>query len=185
MKKTFKDMTIVSLAMGVAMALAGCSTNCGVKPHHAHKHYSHNNYTQPVMVYEESETVVAEVVPDMNIMKANMYTRSSRGGTSEMGYIKFAETANGTKMMVDLIDLRPGKDYVVKIYPCGNCNDSSCCSSKSMNVRMPVIGITEQTRLTQTYHVRGLDCSELNNAKIVLTRDGGYKAAWGRIYPAN
>ena len=102
-----------------------------------------------------------------------------------MGYIKFAQTDNGVKMMVDVTDLRPGKEYMVKIYPCGNCADASCCASKCLNVKLPMLSIDEPGRLTQTYNVRGLNCADLNNAKIVLTRDGGYKAAWGRIYPAN
>ncbi len=180
MKNIFNKITLATLAFGAAVVLAGCSGGCGGAHHHTQKHYAHNK-PQEVVVYEASETIVAEV-PNTNIMKANMVTRSSRGGTSEMGYIKFAPTDNGTKMMVDLIDLRPGKDYMVKIYPCGNCGDSSCCASKCMNVKLPMIGIDEPGRLTKTYTVRGLDCANLQNAKIILTRDGGYKAAWGRIY---
>ena len=185
MNKIFTKITTVSLSIVAALVLAGCSTTCGGR-HHMQKHHGHHNAAQPqeVVVYEATETVVAEI-PMSNVMKANMYTRSSRGGTSEMGYIKFAQTDNGTKMMVDLIDLRPGKDYTVKIYPCGNCSDSSCCASKCMNVKLPMLGVDEPGRLTKTYNVRGLNCADLSNAKIVLTRDGGYKAAWGRIYPAN
>ena len=185
MKKIFTKITTVSLSIVAALVLAGCSTTCGGR-HHMQKHHGHHNAAQPqeVVVYEATETVVAEI-PMSNVMKVNMYTRSSRGGTSEMGYIKFAQTDNGTKMMVDLIDLRPGKDYTVKIYPCGNCSDSSCCASKCMNVKLPMLGVDEPGRLTKTYNVRGLNCADLSNAKIVLTRDGGYKAAWGRIYSAN
>lgn len=187
MKNLFNKITFGTLAIVGALILAGCSGGCGGAHHHdAPKHHMTHHKSQPqeVVVYEATETIVAEV-PATNIMKANMFTRSSRGGTSEMGYIKFAQGENGTKMMVDLIDLRPGKDYVVKIYPCGNCADSSCCASKCMNVKLPMIGIDEPGRLTKTYNVRGLDSANLQNAKIVLSRDGGYKAAWGRIYSAN
>lgn len=182
MKNMITKITTVSLAVVSLVALAGCNTGCGGY-HHMQKHHGHHNASQPqeVVVYEASETVIAEV-PSPMVMKANMYTRSSRGGTSEMGYIKFAKTDNGAKMMVDLIDLRPGKDYTVKIYPCGNCGDMSCCSSNCMNVKLPMIGIDEPGRLTKTYEIRGIRCSELQNAKIVLTRDGGYKAAWGKFY---
>lgn len=185
MNKIFTKITTVSLSIVAALVLAGCSTSCGGR-HHMQKHHGHRNAAQPqeVVVYEATETVVAEI-PMSNVMKANMYTRSSRGGTSEMGYIKFVQTDDGTKMVVDLIDLRPGKDYTVKIYPCGNCSDSSCCASKCMNVKLPMLGVDEPGRLTKTYNVRGLNCADLANAKIVLTRDGGYKAAWGRIYSAN
>lgn len=185
MNKIFTKITTVSLSIVAALVLAGCSTSCGGR-HHMQKHHGHRgaSQAQEVVVYEASETVVAEI-PMSNVMKAQMYTRSSRGGTSEMGYIKFAQTDNGTKMMVDVTDLRPGKEYTVKIYPCGNCVDSSCCASKCMNVKLPMLGVDEPGRLTKTYNVRGLNCADLANAKIVLTRDGGYKAAWGRIYPAN
>ena len=74
------------------------------------------------------------------------------------------------------------KDYTVKIYPCGNCSDYSCCASKCMNVSLPMLSIDEPGRLTQTYDIRGIKCRDLDNAKIVLLRDGGYKAAWGRLH---
>lgn len=186
MKNMFTKITTATLAIGAALILAACNMSCGGRHHDMKKHHGHRNMAQPqeMVVYEATETVIAEV-PMVNVMKANMYTRSSRGGTSDMGYIKFAQTDNGAKMMVDLIDLRPGKDYMVKIYQCGNCSDSSCCATKCMDIKLPIIGIDEPGRLTKTYNVRGLNCADLNNAKIVLTRDGGYKAAWGRIYPAN
>ena len=186
MKNTFTKITMITLSIVAAVVLAGCSTSCGGRHHDMKKHHGRRDMAQPqeVVVYEATETVIAEV-PMANVMKANMYTRSRHGGTSEMGYIKFAQSDNGVKMMVDVTDLRPGKEYTVKIYPCGNCSDSSCCASKCMNVKLPVLSIDEPGRLTKTYNVRGLKCADLVNAKIVLTRDGGYKAAWGRVYPAN
>lgn len=185
MKNMFTKITTFTFAIGAVAVLAGCSGGCSGAHKYANKpHHRNTPKPQEVVVYEATETIVAEI-PNTNIMKANMFTRSSRGGTSEMGYIKFAQTDNGAKMMVDLIDLRPGKDYTVRIYPCGNCNDGSCCSSQYMNVKLPMIGVDEPGRLTKTYNIREWDCGQLNNAKIVLTRDGGYKAAWGRLYPAN
>ena len=187
MNKIFTKITTLTLSIVAVLVLAGCSTTCGGGHHHNKaKHHGHRNMAQPeeVVVYEASETIIAEV-PMANVMKAQMYTRSSRGGTSPMGYIKFAPSDNGVKMMVDVTDLRPGKEYTVKIYPCGNCSDSSCCASKCLNARLPMLSIDEPGRLTKTYNIGGIKCSDLANAKIVLTRDGGYKAAWGRIYPAN
>jgi len=184
MKELVKKLTTFTAAFGVAILLAGCGGGCGEHEHHMKKHHMRHGNPQEVVMYEAVEVV--EMEPMANpVMKAKIHTRSARGGTSEMGYIKFARGENGVKMMVDLIDLRPGKDYTVKIYPCGNCSDYSCCASKCMNINLPVLAIEEPGRLTQTYEVRGITCAELNNAKIVLMRDGGYKAAWGRIHPVS
>lgn len=182
MTNIVKKISTFALTIGATALIAGCSTTCGGPRHHK-KHHEHNRQpaTQEVVMYEMSETVVAEI-PVSNVMKAQMYTRSSRGGTSEMGYIKFANGENGMKMMVDLIDLRPGRDYTVKIYKCGNCTDYSCCTSSCMNASLPMLAIDEPGRLTKTFNVSGIKWKDLNNAKIVLTRDGGYKAAWGKIY---
>ena len=187
MKTNFKKLIILTLDTGVLAVLTGCSGGCRTyrdAPHH--KHYEQHRgapQSQDIIMYESSETIIAEVV-DTNIMRAQMYTRSSRGGTSEMGYIKFANGQNGTKMIVDLADLRPNKDYTVKIYQCGNCSDYTCCKSKCMNVKLPILSINEPGRLSKTYNVSGLNWNNLSNAKIVLTRDGEYKAAWGKLYPA-
>ncbi len=181
MNKLVKQITTLSIAFGAAIVLAGCGGGCGEHEHHMKKHHMQHSAAPEVVMYEAVEVV--EMQPMANpVMKAKMHTRSSRGGASEMGYIKFMRGENGVKMMVDLIDLRPGKDYTVKIYPCGNCSDYSCCSTKCMNVKLPMLSIDEPGRLTQTFDVRGITCQELNNAKIVLTRDGGEKAAWGRIH---
>ena len=184
MNKFIKHVSHLTIAFAAAATLAACSTHCGGH-HEMQKHKYHHNAQQPVVMYEVDETVVAAEVVPAPMMKANMYTRNGRGGTSEMGYIKFAPSDNGAKMMVDLTDLRPGKDYVMKIYQCGNCSDSSCCDSKCMNLRLPTLSINEPGRLTKSYTVRGLNCMDLQNAKVVLTRDGGYKASWGRVQPVN
>lgn len=183
MNQTVKKISTLTFAFAAAIALAGCG-GCGNEPHHMKSHHHHSHYSQqPQEVVMVEAVEVVETVPmDVPVVKAKMYTRSSRGGTSEMGSIKFMRGENGVKMMVDLIDLRPGKDYTVKIYPCGNCSDYSCCASKCMNVSLPMLSIDEPGRLTQTYDIRGIKCRDLDNAKIVLLRDGGYKAAWGRLH---
>ena len=184
MNKFIKNVSHITVAFAAAAALSACSMQCGGH-RDMHKQKHHHNAQQPVVMYEVDETVVAAEVIEAPMMKANMYTRNGRGGTSEMGYIKFAPADNGAKMMVDLTDLRPGKDYTMKIYKCGNCSDSSCCASQCMNLKLPTLSIDEPGRLTKTYTVRGLNCMDLQNAKVVLTRDGGYKASWGRVSPVN
>ena len=186
MNKFIKQVSHLTVAFAAAAALAACSTHCGGGHHHdMQKHKYHHNAQQPVVMYEVDETVVAAEVVETPMMKATMHTRSVNGGTSEMGHIKFMPSSNGAKMMVDLTDLRPGKNYMMKIYKCGDCTDSSCCNSQCMNLNLPVLSVDEPGRLTKTYNVKGLNCMDLQNAKIVLTRDGGYKASWGRVYPVN
>ncbi len=51
-----------------------------------------------------------------------------------------------------------------------------------MSVDLPKLSVNNAgDRLQQTYIVRGLTATQLNNAKLILTRDGGYKAAWGTL----
>ncbi len=178
-----KTITKTTVMVSAVALLAACTCQVPVQHHHKAKHH-HQAPVQEVVVMQETETVVAEVVEN-NTMKAKMYTRSSRGGTSDMGYIKFIQTDDGMKMAVNLKDLRPGKAYTVKIYPCTeNCQGSGCCSSKCMNTSLPMLMIDEPGKLKQTYDIRGINWEKMNNAKVVLTRDGGYKAAWGSLYPA-
>lgn len=182
MKKLIRNFAGLTIAFSAVLLLAACGGGCGGNHQEMHhKHHRNQNMAEPqeVVVYEASETIVAEV--PMPMMKAKMYTRNGRGGKSEMGYIKFMPSENGVNMMVDVTDLRPGKDYTVKIYPCGDCDDYSCCATQCMNVNLPVLSIDAPGRLTQTYNIPGVSCNDLRNAKIVLMRDGGYKAAWGKI----
>ena len=185
MKDIIKKITTLTLAFGAILLLAACGGGCG-GGHPGSEHHHKNLRGAPgsqgeVIMYEAEAVEVVAVPQQMPMMKAKMYTRSSSGGTSEMGYIKFAPSDNGVNMMVDVTDLRPGKDYTVKIYPCGACSDYSCCATKCMNVTLPVLSIDNPGRLTQTFNISGVNCTDLNNAKIVLLRDGGYKAAWGKI----
>ena len=184
MRNIIKKITTLTFAFGTLLLLAACGGGCGGgHPEHMRQHRGAHNrpdYQGEVIMYE-AEAVEVIAPQQMPMMKAKMHTRNGQGGTSEMGYIKFAPAENGVAMMVDVTDLRPGKDYVVKIYPCGNCDDSSCCADKCMNIKLPVLAIDAPGRLTQTFNIQGVNCADLNNAKIVLMRDGGYKAAWGRI----
>ena len=179
-----KKISTITMAIGATALLSACTNTCG-EHHRMTKHHKQHNASQPVMVYEAEAIEVIEMQP-MTMphgMKAQMHTRNGRGGTSPMGYIKFRQGDDAVKMTVDVTDLRPGKDYTMKIYPCGDCDDYSCCSSKCMNVKLPTLSVDEPGRLNKTYKIHGIDCSKLQNAKVVLMRDGGYKASWGRIEP--
>ena len=185
-----KTLFIVASLFGVAILMSGCScpnknfgqrgyhTQCNKKDHSGCQH--HKQKMQP----QVSETVVFYQTyenADIDNVHAKMYTRSSRGGESAMGTIKFKETDAGLKMKVDLIDLRPGKTYTAHVYQCGTCNDWSCCNKTPMAVDLPQLRIDQVGRLEQSYIIRGLTAAQLNNGKLVLTRDGGYKAAWGTL----
>ena len=184
MNKIIKQVSGLTLAAAAVLTLAGCSGGCGGYHDVPTKHHRHARHNAPV----EQEVVMVAAVEETEVIsypmvRANMVTRSSRGGTSDMGYIKIAQTDNGMKMMVDLIDLRPGKDYNIKIYKCGACSGYNCCASSCMNANLPILSINQPGRLSNTYEVWGLKWNELANAKIVLQRDGGYKAAWGKLQP--
>lgn len=184
-----KTLVLLTSLCGISVLTAGC-TMCPTHKydHHEHQYHRQNRNTpkkiqQPEIV-EASETVVFYQTydgSDIKSVSANMYTKNSQGGKSEMGTIKFKETDNGLKMKVDLEHLRPGKIYTAHVYQCGACNDSMCCDTEAMSVDLPKLKIATQGRLQQSYIIRGLTAAQLNNAKLVLTRDGGYKAAWGTL----
>ena len=183
-----KTLFLLASFLGVASLMGGCSCPKSYYAHHAqcnrkdHSGCQHNK--QKMRQGQSSETIIfyqTYGVSDVDDVQAKMFTRSSRGGESPMGTIKFKETDAGLKMKVDLIDLRPGKTYTANVYQCGVCNDSTCCDMSPMAVDLPQLRIDKVGRLQQSYIVRGLTATQLNNARLILTRDGGYKAAWGTL----
>ncbi len=180
MKNIIKKTFVMASVLGAAAVLSGCSGGCG-NAHHKHKtHHPKPQPTETVVFYQTYEDA------DITKVKAKMYTRSSRGGESKMGYIKFAETDAGLKMYINLKDLRPGVVYTAKLYQCGSCNNNSlCCDKSPMNVNLPQLSIDHAGKLEESFIVRGLTAEQLNNAKLFLERDGGYKAAWGTLKHAS
>ncbi len=167
MKNLIKKLFAFASVMGVAVAVSGC---CHKKP-------------APAVVATDT-TVFYQTYEDADVSRvhAKMYTRSSHGGESRMGYMKFYETNAGLKMEVDLKDLRPGVDYTVRVYQCGSCNNNSmCCDKAPLNVNFPTLSTGASGRLEESFIIRGLTAAQLRNAKVYLERDGGYKAAWGTL----
>ena len=169
-----KSLFLMASLCGVALFTAGCTT-CPTGVHkynheqkmqgkHHHKHKDKSDLKK----YDES-------------VHAKMYTRSSSGGESEMGFVKFDETDDGLNMTVDLVDLRPGKVYSAQVYQCSTCDNGVCCAAEAMSVDLPQIKAPNKGRLQKSYKVHGLTTTQLNNAKLILTRDGGHKAAWGKV----
>ena len=115
MKNSGKKMLTFASLMAAMAVLSGCMMECPGKKHH-HKKMMHNN-SRPVEVVESDTIVVYQTYEnaDVNSVYAKMYTHSSNGGESKMGHIKFKDTDNGLKMMVDLKDMRPGVQYNVKL----------------------------------------------------------------------
>lgn len=176
-----KNLFLIASLCGVALLTSGCTT-CPTRTHQYHEHsehmkhqHKHKKHDKP-MVFQQNydENGIDKV-------HAKMFTRSNNGGDAEMGFIKFKETDDGLKMNVDLVYLRPGVSYTALIYQCGACNDSTCCDMSPMNIDLPQITINQNGRLQESYIIRGLTATQLNNAKLILTRDGGYKAAWGTL----
>lgn len=181
MKNVMKKMFMFTSVLGVAALLSACASCPEKKAHH------HRNavYAQPVEMIESDTIVVYQTYPKSDVDKvyAKMYTHSSRGGTSYMGHIKFHDTDNGLKMVVDLKDLRPGVPYTVKLAKCGMCehNETGCCNKKMMNVGLPMLETGTSRKLDQTYMIQGVTAAQLNGAHVWLERDGGYKAGWGKL----
>ena len=177
-----KSLFLIASVCGITLLTAGC-TSCPTEPHgkqhheqNMHKkHEKHQGHQKPD-VFQQNYTG-----DEIHNVRAKMFTRSARAGETEMGYISFKETEDGLKMNVDLIDLRPGKIYTAQVYQCGACNDSICCDTEAMAIDLPQIKSNDGKRLQQSYIVRGLTAAQLNKAKLKLTRDGGYKAAWGTL----
>lgn len=175
MKNLIKKMLVLSSALCAVVLLSGCA-GCGKKAPRP----------QPKPAPQSTETVVFYQTyeeSDISHVHAKMYTHSSRGGESRMGSIKFYETDAGLKMEVDLKDLRPGKVYTIRIHQCSSCNNNSmCCDKTPMAVNLPTLSSQQSGgRLKESFIIRGLTAEQLNNAKIYLERDGGYKAGWGTL----
>lgn len=191
-REYMKKLTALASCLGAVVILAGCSS-CPTKQYahhneqayHAKKQHHKKQQKMQSGTPQLTETVVfyqTYDVSDIDNVTANMFTRSSRGGESAMGTIKFVETNDGLHMKTDLIDLRPGVTYTAHVYQCGSCNnDSMCCDTSPMSIDLPKLKIEQAGRLQKSYIIRGLTAAQLNNAKLVLTRDGGYKAAWGKL----
>ena len=177
-----KKISVVASVLGAAVLLSGCMMECPGKKHHMKKSAA---YAQPVEVVESDTIVVYQTYEkaDVNHVTAKMYTHSSHGGESKMGYIKFKDTDNGLKMVVELKDMRPGVMYNVKLYQCGACyNDATCCNNaKKWDLDLPLLQAGASGRLEQTYMIQGLNAAQLNGMNIYLERDGGYKAGWGKL----
>lgn len=183
-----KPWFLIATVCSVALLMSACSRDCvdmhkncnsGTYEQHQHKHkkhkQEHKKHNKP-MVFQQ------QYGPnDVHNVRANMMTKSVKGGMAEMGFINFTETTDGLKMDVDLIYLRPGVSYTALVYQCGACNDSTCCDMSPMNVDLPQIKNNQDNRLQESYIIRGLTATQLNNAKLILTRDGGYQAAWGML----
>jgi hypothetical protein len=187
-----KTLLVMASLCGICLVTSGCTNTCPTHQHKQHGHHEQNeqmhgqkhNKHKHQQKMQQSETVVFYqnyAADDVHNVTANMETKSNNGGTAEMGTIQFMETDDGLKMNVDLMYLRPNTNYNVQIYQCGACNDTTCCAVTAMNVDLPQLMIESDNRLQQSYIIRGLTATQLNNGQIILTRDGGHKAAWGML----
>ena len=175
MKKLITKMFMLASVLGAVVVLSGCA-GCG----------RNKPKPQPKPAPQPTETVVVYQTyedSDVSHVNAKMYTHNSRGGESRMGDIKFVETDAGLKMEIDVKDLRPGKVYTVRVHQCSSCNNNSlCCDKEPMSIDFPTLSSNKSGgHLKESFIIRGLTAEQLNNAKIFLERDGGYKAGWGTL----
>ena len=178
-----KSLFLLPSLCSLCLLTSACTT-CPTHPHDNHGYPEQHHKKHDKKMHDSAPIVFQQNYSrsDVKKVKANMSTRSDKGGETEMGTIWFKETPDGLKMLVDLVYLRPNKTYTAEVYQCGACNDTTCCAVEAMSVDLPQLQVTSaDERLKQSYIVRGLTATQLNNAKIVLTRDGGYKAAWGTL----
>lgn len=181
-----KPIFLLTSLCTVCLLTSACTTP-PTQPHdgrgYHEQHYKDNVHKKHTQYGpEHTDTKKHYKGADIKKVKANMMTHSSTGGTSEMGVIWFKETKDGLKMTADLVDLRPNKTYTTEIYQCDTCGNDTCCETEAMSIDLPEIKTTnDDKRLKQSYMVQGATAEQLNNAKLILTRDGGYKAAWGTL----
>ena len=86
MNNMAKKMFVGVSALAAVVLLGGC-TGCPAKKHHTKKMVYQ---PQPVEMIESDTIVVYQMVEKQPVdnMYAKMYTHSSNGGESKMGYIK-------------------------------------------------------------------------------------------------
>lgn len=175
-----KTLFLIASLCGISLLTSAC-TMCPTQTHDQGMHHKdkkhHKMHDANPVIFQQKYSG-----SDVKKVKANMATRSNQGGEAEMGTILFKETNDGLKMKVDLVYLRPNTIYTAKVYQCGTCNDNNCCAVEAMSIDLPQLSVSNSgDRLQQSYIVRGLTATQLNNAKLILTRDGGYQAAWGTL----
>jgi hypothetical protein len=183
-----KSLFLLTSLCGITLLTSAC-TMCPTQTHDRGMHHEqykkdkmHKKHDQKIHSTEPIIFQQTYTGSDVKNVRANMETRSNSGGTANMGTVKFKETNDGLKMMVDLVYLRPNTIYSAQVYQCGACNDNTCCAVEAMAIDLPKLSVSNSgDRLQQTYIIRGLTAAQLNNAKLILTRDGGYQAAWGTL----
>jgi len=180
-----KSLFLLTSVCG-ALLLTGACTKCPTQTHMPHGYHEQHHQGAPHNKHKKQDGPMVFQQKysgdDVKKVAATMSTRSANGGDAEMGTIWFKETKDGLKMNVDLVYLRPNKTYTAQIYQCGACNDNTCCAMEAMSVDLPQLKVNStDERLQESYIVRGLTATQLNNAKLILIRDGGYKAAWGTL----
>ncbi|MDR1337617.1 MAG: hypothetical protein LBJ73_01140 [Rickettsiales bacterium] len=176
MKNLIRNFLTFASVLSVAGMLAACSSDSKT---------TQADSNDGVEYYQTREK------SDVRRVSAKMYTRGA-AGESRMGEIRFHETESGLKMDVDLKDMRPGVDYSINVYrfDCPKMkemkkmkdkkNGDKTCAKEKMSVNLPTLRADASGAVKETFMIHGFSAKQLKNAKIVLSRDGNDKAAWGR-----
>ncbi|MDL2296161.1 hypothetical protein LJC18_05160 [Lachnospiraceae bacterium OttesenSCG-928-E19] len=167
MKNLIKKMFMFTSILGVVAIMGGCSSNSSKNKNQDRPH--------DVEYYQTHQDA------DVTRVSARMYTHSRDGGESRMGHIKFHETNAGLQMMVELKDMRPGVEYQVHVYD-WECNDNvTKCKKEKAVSGLPMLRAGNDGKLEETFLIRGVTAKQLKKSMITMERDGGYKAAWGKL----
>jgi Cu/Zn superoxide dismutase len=179
MKNLMKKLFMLTSILGVTVLMAACSSDS-----------STSKSSDGTEYYQTQERA------DVKRVTAKMYTHSSGSSEARMGDIKFNETESGLRMAVDLKDLRPGVEYTINLYKmdCGDLSKEEMkkvkkdkaemkkmCSKEKMSANLPMLKAGTSGKLEETFMIRGLTAAQLQHAKVVLSRSGSEKAAWGKL----
>lgn len=168
MCKTTKKILGSFCLLGVVLSLVACSScDKDVATHH--------NKSRHLVEYEN----ISEMDVNKNMLVANMYTkRGGRGEKLPIGQVFFMQSEQDVVMKTDLSDLRPNVEYRIKAY---KCTDEKCSTSECVDADFPIIKIEQVGKLEKEFVIPNMSLNEFHNVKIHMVRDGGKKAAWGKI----
>ncbi|MDR0319653.1 MAG: hypothetical protein LBH81_02845 [Rickettsiales bacterium] len=141
-------------------------------------------------------------------VRARMFLKRA-DNKNEIGTIGFSERDSTVRMHVDLRDLRANSDFQVVVYDLSNCDEktTSCgakkdgmskqeraakraewlasCEKVRQDIVTPKLQTNSKGQVRMSFLINGTSADDLNNSKIVLTREtrNGEEVAvgWGKL----
>jgi hypothetical protein len=173
MKQVTKKLFTFAGAVGVAAALAGCSSQ-------SKEPASEVNYVQ---THQDAD--VAKISARM-FQRAGSAAPSGKG--TAMGRIWFRETNSGLQMVIDLNNVRPNVEYTFHVFDMTNCDlkaPKTGCEKIRKNVNFPTVTGDADRNLRATFMATGITAADLNGGKITLNRPDAngqeVEVGWGML----